>query len=178
MQCRLIQSKALSAVHTMLPAGWCLLSNPEWCGTIFKAELYSAHTVKIQPILAFVQLKTLVLKWQCSHYWLRALCSKAVRFPNELSSLGTLETHCSHFLTAVTTLPYKNTAFTSSDCWRAGGSLLLCVQIHLHICSPHRTRRLDRAPPTVCTNPRVTKNMGRSAAGTFTRRVMGKHILT
>lgn len=109
----------------------------------------------------------------------QSLVFQSSAFPNELSSLGTLETHCSHFLTEVTTLPYKNTAFTSSDCWRASGSLLLCVQrIHLHICSPHRTHRLDRAPPTACTSPRATKSTGRSAAGTFTRRVMGNHILT
>ncbi len=177
MQCRLIQSKALSAVHTMLPEVDVFYPTLSDVVLYLSRALFSTHRQNTANF-GFCPTQNISTKMAVFSLLARSLVFQSSAFPNELSSLGTLETHCSHFLTAVTTLPYKNTAFTSSDCWRAGGSLLLCVQIHLHICSPHRTRRLDRAPPTVCTNPRVTKNMGRSAAGTFTRRVMGNHILT
>lgn len=100
-------------------------------------------------------------------------------FPNELSSLERLEAHCSHFLTGVTTLPKKKHSFSLP--LTADMPVIHCCCVYREYtyisASPHRTHRLDRAPPTVYTSLRATKNTGRSAAGTFTRRAMGNHIL-
>lgn len=153
---------------------WYLLSNPDWYSTTINPSFIQHTSSEYSPFLAFAQLRTLVLKWQRSHFWLRALCSKTVHF--QMSSapwrrskptapISSLEwQHCRT----------KTQLFTSSDCWHAS----VCREYIYISVSPHRTHRLDRAPPTVYTSPRATKNMGRSAAGTFTRRVMGNHFLT
>ncbi len=178
MQCRLIKSKALSAVHTMLLAADVFYPTLSDVVLYLSRALYSTHRQNTAHF-GFRPIQNISTKMAVFSLLAQSLVFQSSAFPNELSSLGHLKPTA-----PISSLQWqhchtKTLLFTSSDCWRAGGSLLLCVQrIHLHICSPHRTHRLDRAPPTVCTNPRVTKNTGRSAAGTFTRRVMGNHILT
>lgn len=152
---------------------WCLLSNPDWYGNMFKPSFIQHTSSEYSPFLAFAQLKTLVLKWQRSHFWLRALCSKTVHF--QMSSapwrrlkptapISSLEwQHCRT----------KTQLFTSSDCWHASGSLLCVQRIHLHICISSQDSQVRQSATYSLHQPQGNKEHGTERSGNLYKKSDG-----